>query len=128
VTSDPAERQRLLTFVVAGAGYAGVEIASEANEFLRASLPAYPMLERGELRVVTVDILARILPTFNDRLARRVVQRMQTRGIQLRLGVGLREATGSAVILTDGTRIETRSIIATVGIGTNPLLRDLPLT
>jgi len=128
VTADPDERQRLLTFVVAGAGYAGVEIASEANEFLRASLKSYPMLDAGELHVINVDILMRILPTFNDRLAQRVVQRMKARGIELRLGVGLKDATGSAVTLTDGSRIETRSIIATVGIGTNPLLRDLPLT
>ncbi len=128
VTSDTTERQRLMTFVVAGAGYAGVEIASEANEFLRASLRSYPMLDPRELRVITVDILTRILPTFNDRLAARVVHRMEERGIELRLGVGLKEATGSAVTLTDGTRIETRSIIATVGIGTNPLLRALPLS
>jgi len=128
VTADPVERQRLLTFVVAGAGYAGVEIASEANEFLRASLKSYPMLKPAELRVINVDILKRILPTFNDRLADRVVQRMKARGIELRLGVGLKDATGSGVTLSDGSRIETRSIIATVGIGTNPLLRDLPLT
>jgi len=95
VTSDAAERQRLLTFVVAGAGYAGVEIASEANEFLRASLRSYPMLDPKELRVITVDILTRILPTFNDRLTERVVERMQQRGIELRLGVGLKDATGS---------------------------------
>ena len=127
VTTDPAERRRLLTFVVAGAGYAGVEIASEANEFLRASLRAYPMLSPAEVRVIAVDILSRILPTFNDRLAQRVVDRMQRRGIELRLGIGLKEATGSAVTLSDGSRIETRSIIATVGIGTNPLLRHLPI-
>jgi NADH dehydrogenase len=125
VTTDPAERRRLLTFVVAGAGYAGVEIASEANEFLRASLKSYPMLKSEELRVINVDILTRILPSFNDRLASRVVDRMKARGIELRLGLGLKEATGSAVTLTDGSRIETRSIIATVGIGTNPLLRNL---
>ena len=128
VTADPSERQRLMTFVVAGAGYAGVEIASEANEFLRASLKSYPMLKAEELLVINVDLLTRILPSFNDRLAGRVVDRMKARGIELRLGVGLKEATGSAVTLTDGSRIETRSIIATVGIGTNPLLRHFPAT
>ena len=120
VTTDPAERRRRLTFVVAGAGYAGVEIASEANEFLRASLRSYPMISPGELRMITVDILSRVLPTFSDRLANRVVERMRHRGIELRLGVGVKEATATAVLLTDGTRIETRSIVATVGIGTNP--------
>ena len=81
VTTDPAERRRRLTFVVAGAGYAGVEIASEANEFLRASLRAYPMISPGELRMITVDILSRVLPTFSDRLANRVVDRMRHRGL-----------------------------------------------
>src|SRR2546428_4145347 len=127
VTTDAAERQRRLTFVVAGAGYAGVEIASEANEFLRASLRAYPMIAPSELRVVTVDILNRVLPTFTAHLAQRVVARMRTRGIELRLGVGIKEATAGAVVLADGSRIETRSIIATVGIGTNPLVRGMPV-
>jgi NADH:ubiquinone reductase (H+-translocating) len=127
VTTDAAERQRRLTFVIAGAGYAGVEIASEANEFLRASLRAYPMIAPSELRVITVDILTRVLPTFNDRLAQRVVDRMRSRGIEVRLGVGIKEATGSTVVLADGSRIETRSIIATVGIGTNPLVRAMPI-
>jgi NADH:ubiquinone reductase (H+-translocating) len=127
VTTDAAERQRRLTFVIAGAGYAGVEIASEANEFLRASLRAYPMIAPGALRVITIDILTRVLPTFNDRLAQRVVDRMRSRGIEVRLGVGIKEATAGAVVLADGSRIETRSIIATVGIGTNPLVRAMPI-
>jgi NADH:ubiquinone reductase (H+-translocating) len=127
VTTDAVERRRRLTFVVAGAGYAGVEIASEMNEFLRASLRSYPMIAPNELRVITVDILTRVLPTFSDRLAQHVVDRMRTRGIELRLGVGLKEATANAVVLTDGSRIETRSIIATVGIGTNPLVRVMPI-
>jgi NADH dehydrogenase len=127
VTTDAAERQRRLTFVVAGAGYAGVEIASEANEFLRASLRSYPMIAPDEVRMITVDILTRVLPTFNDRLAQRVVDRMRSRGIEVRLGVGIKEATAGAVVLADGSRIETRSIIATVGIGTNPLVRAMPI-
>ena len=127
VTTDAAERRRRLTFVVAGTGYAGVEIASEMNEFLRASLRSYPMIALGELRVITIDILTRVLPTFNDRLAQRVVDRMRSRSIELRLGVGIKEATAGAIVLADGSRIETRSIIATVGIGTNPLVRAMPI-
>jgi NADH:ubiquinone reductase (H+-translocating) len=104
-----------------------VEIASEANEFLRASLRSYPMISPSELRVITVDILTRVLPTFNDALAQRVLNRMRQRGIELRLGVGIKEATAGAIVLADGSRIETRTIIATVGIGTNPLVRGMPL-
>src|SRR5256885_12779416 len=85
------------------------------------------MIAADENRVVTGDILSRWLPNFNDHLAQRVVDRMRSRGIELRLGVGIKEATAGAVVLADGSRIETRSIIATVGIGTNPLVREMPV-
>src|SRR2546423_14590416 len=85
------------------------------------------MISPRELRLITVDILSRVLPTFSERLATRVVERMRRRGIELRLGVGVKEATASAGVLTDGTRIETRSIVATAGIGTNPPGRPLPI-
>src|ERR1700704_4271230 len=52
---------------------------------------------------------------------------MRSRGIELRLGVGIKEATAGAVILADGSRIETRSIIATGGLGTKPLGRGEPV-
>ncbi|TMC28589.1 MAG: cyclic nucleotide-binding domain-containing protein [Chloroflexi bacterium] len=127
VEPDPEERRRLLTFVIAGAGFAGIEIASEANEFIRSSLRFYPSIDAKEIRVIEVDILTRILPAFEQRLADRAMARMRRRGIDLRLGVGLSDATAGAVSLANGERIPTRSIIVTVGVGTNPLLTQLPV-
>jgi len=65
VETDPEERQRLLTFVVAGAGFAGIEIASEANEFIRSSLLFYPSITPSEIRVIELDIVTRILPALS---------------------------------------------------------------
>ena len=127
VETDAEERRRLLTFVIAGAGFAGIEIASEANEFIRSSLRFYPSIDPREIRVIEVDILTRILPAFETRLADRAMRRMRGRGIDLRLGVGLSDATAGAVTLANGERILTRSIIVTVGVGTNPLLTRLPV-
>ena len=127
VETDAEERKRLLTFVVAGAGFAGIEIASEANEFIRSSLRFYPSIDRSEIRVIEVDILTRILPAFEQRLADRAMRRMRERGIDLRLGVGLSDATAGSVTLANGERIPTRTIIVTVGVGTNPLLTKLPI-
>jgi NADH dehydrogenase len=127
VEADAEERQRLLTFVVAGAGFAGIEIASEANEFLRQSLRFYPSIDPAELRVIEMDILSRILPAFDEDLAERGMRRMRQRGIDLRLGVGLSDATSGSVTLANGERIPTRTIIVTVGVGTNPLLAKLPI-
>ena len=127
VESDPEERQRLLTFVIAGAGFAGIEIASEANEFIRSSLRFYPSVKPSEIRVIELDIVTRILPAFEQDLADRAMQRMRERGIDLRLGIGLSDATAGSVTLSTGERIPTRTIIVTVGVGTNPLLSSLPL-
>ena len=127
VETDAEERQRLLTFVVAGAGFAGIEIASEANEFIRSSLRLYPSIDPREIRMIEVDILTRILPAFEQHLADRAMQRMRARGIDLRLGVGLSDATAGSVTLANGERIPTRTIIVTVGVGTNPLLTTLPI-
>jgi NADH dehydrogenase len=127
VEADQQERRRLLTFVVAGAGFAGIEIASEANEFIRSALRFYPSINPAEVRVIEVDIVTRILPAFEEKLAERAMRRMRERGIDLRLGVGLSDATAGAVALANGERIPTRTIIVTVGVGTNPLLTRLPL-
>jgi NADH dehydrogenase len=127
VEPDPEERQRLLTFVIAGAGFAGIEIASEANEFIRSSLRFYPSIHPDDIRVIEVDIVTRILPAFEEDLADRAVRRMRRRGIDLRLGVGLSDATAGSVTLANGERIGTRTIIVTVGVGTNPLLAKLPV-
>jgi NADH dehydrogenase len=127
IEPDVDERRRLLTFVVAGAGFAGIEIASETNELIRGALRAYSSLDPSEIHVISVDILTRILPTFNDRLAARALGRLQSRGIDVKLGVGLKEATATGVLLGNGERIATATVIATAGIGTNPLLKALPL-
>ena len=55
------------------------------------------------------------------------MRRMCARGIDLRLGVGLQDATAGSVTLANGERIPTRTIIVTVGVGTNPLLAKLPI-
>ncbi|TME45153.1 MAG: cyclic nucleotide-binding domain-containing protein [Chloroflexi bacterium] len=128
VETDVEERRRLLTFFIAGAGFAGIEIASEANEFIRSALRFYPSINPAEVRVIEVDIVTRILPAFEQRMADRAMERMRKRGIDLRLGVGLSDATAGSVTLSNGERIPTRSIIVTVGVGTNPLLSTLPLT
>jgi NADH:ubiquinone reductase (H+-translocating) len=127
VEPDPKERERLLTVVIAGAGFAGIEIASEANEFIRKSLRLYPSINAAEIRVIEVDILTRILPAFDEDVADRGTRRMRQRGIDLRLGVGLSDATSGSVTLANGERIPTRTIIVTVGVGTNPLLAKLPI-
>ena len=127
VERDPEERARKLTFVVVGTGFAGVEIVSEANGFIRDSLRYYPGLSASELRFVAIDILPRVLPNWDEQLSEVAAQQMRRRGIELRLGLGLESASASEVVLSNGERIPTRTVIATSGVAPNPLLQTLPV-
>lgn len=127
VERDAEERRRMLTFVVVGAGWSGVEIASHANDLLREGLRFYPAIRPEELRVVLLSHAARILPAIDARLARRAEQHLKRCGVALRLSTGLRAATANSAILTSGEIIPSHSIITTVGIGTNPVIARLPV-
>ena len=122
VERDDQERRRMLTFVIAGAGFAGVEICSEINGLVRDSLRYYPAIRSREVRIVLLESGQRILPALDERLAARAARRLVHWGIDLRLGTGVRSATATAVLLTNGERIPSGTIIVTTGIAPHPVL------
>jgi NADH dehydrogenase len=125
VEEDPTERQRLLTFVVAGGGYAGVEIGAEANNLLRSALRFYPSIRPEELRVSIVSGTDRIMPAMNEKLARKASEYLTKKGVQLRLNTTLVQANAGEVILSTGERVPTRTIIVTTGIAPSPVVASL---
>ena len=127
VTRQPEDKRELLTFVVVGAGFSGVETVAEVNELIHRALKYYPNIRREEIRVLLVEYASRILPTFPADLAEYATRRMQIHGIEVLTGVGTKAATGTAVELTDGNLIPTRTIVATIGNGPDPLVATLGL-
>ena len=127
VEDDAAERARLLTFVVAGAGYAGVEIGAEANALLRSALPVYPSIRPEELRVSIVCSSDRILPAMHEKLAARAHRHLTRKGVTILLDTTLQSASAGEVVLSTGERVPTRTIIVTIGIAPNPVIAELPL-
>ncbi|MGN6811214.1 MAG: FAD-dependent oxidoreductase [Thermomicrobiales bacterium] len=126
VEDDPAERQALLTFIVAGGGATGVETAAEINDLIRGSLSRYRTIEREDVRVALVDAAPRLLLEVPVDLAGHAVQQLQRRGIEVILNNPVAGADGEALLLKDGTRLPSHTIIWAAGVATNPLLRDLP--
>ena len=116
VEEDPVERQRLLTFVVAGAGFAGIEIGSEANNLLRSALRFYPNIRPDELRVSIVSNMDRILFGMHEKLARNASKHLTKKGVHIRLNTTLVSASAGEVVLSTGERIQSRTIIVTAGI------------
>ncbi len=118
-------RRELLTFVVAGGGFSGVEVAAELNDFVRAVLPNYRGLRAEELRVVLLHSQDRILPEMAEPLAFFAQRILTQRGVELRLKTRLAAATGTAAVLSGGERIMTRTLVSTVPSSPHPLIERL---
>ena len=123
---DPSNRRPLLTFVVAGGGFAGVELAGAINDFAHGILADYPTLQPEELCTVLVHSRDRILPELSESLARYALQRMEERGVTFRLNTRLTDARPGVVVLSDG-EIRSETLVWTAGTAPNPFVKSLPV-
>jgi len=119
-------RKPLLTFVVAGGGFAGVETIAGMNDFLRDALPFYPHLRPEMLRLVLVHSGDEILPELGVQLGRYAHKKLSERGVDIRTNTKVVELSDHGVRLGDGTQITTSTLVWTAGTAPNPLLATLP--
>lgn len=124
--SDPTRRSSLLTFVIAGGGFAGVELAGALNDFAHGILADYPRLRPEELKVVLVHSRDRVLPELSESLARYAQEKMQLRGVSFRLNTRILDAHPGVVLLSEG-EIHTETLVWTAGTSPSPLLKCLLL-
>jgi NADH dehydrogenase len=101
-------RQPLLTCVVAGGGFAGVETLASINDFVREALPFYPHLREADLRMVLVHSGDSILPELDPRLGRYAQAKLEKRGVEFHLGTRVLGVKDEGVELSDGSVIPTR--------------------
>ncbi len=123
---DPEVRRALVTFVVAGGGFAGVELAGAINDFSRGISADYPVVAAGEIRIFLVHSRDRILPELSESLARYAQERMAARGVVFRLSTRVLNAQEGQVTLSDGV-IPTQTLVWTAGTSPNPLLKAFGL-
>jgi NADH:ubiquinone reductase (H+-translocating) len=126
IEPDPALRRALLTFVVGGGGFSGVEAVAELNDFVRAAARSFRNLDPREIRVVLVHAGARVLPELPTSLAVFAQDILMKRGVEIRFTTLLAGATADAALLQGGEAIPTRTLVATVPSGPNPLVAMLP--
>jgi len=124
---DAEVRRALLTVVVAGGGFAGVELAGALNDFARDMLANYRHIHPDEPRIVLVHSRNRILPELSKPLAAEAMEWMARRGVRFELNTRVADARGGVVVLDPAGEIRTETLIWTAGVTPNPLLRNLPL-
>ncbi|MBX3276867.1 MAG: NAD(P)/FAD-dependent oxidoreductase [Acidobacteria bacterium] len=124
---DAGKRRELLTLVVAGGGFAGVELAGALNDFARGMLADYPNLRAEDLQIILVHAGDRILPELSAPLARYALERMTDRGVTFKLKTRLADARPGVVVLGSGEQINAQTLVWTAGTLPNPLIKTLPV-
>ena len=124
---DMELRRQLLTFVIAGGGFSGVEVCAELNDFVRSVAKSYIGIDPKEIRVVLVHSQDRILPEMSPELALFAQNILMKRGVEIRLNTRLEAATGESAVLQDGEKIPTRTLVSTVPSSPHPLIENLDL-
>ncbi|MDH3227371.1 MAG: NAD(P)/FAD-dependent oxidoreductase [Thermoleophilia bacterium] len=125
--ADPDERSAMLTFVFIGGGYAGVEALAELEDLARDTKDLYPGLANVQTRWILVEATERIFPEVGARLGAYALRQLARRGVELRLGTTVIDASGGAVTLSSGEVIPCRTLVWTAGVRSNPAVVSLGL-
>lgn len=120
------QRHDLLTFVVAGGGFAGVETVAAMNDFLREACAFYPHLTEDQIRVVLVHPGAVILPELGEKLGAYAQKKLAERKVEIHVHARVAGVTADGVVLSDGAMIPTTTVVWTAGTSPNPRLETLP--
>ncbi|MFI5907975.1 NAD(P)/FAD-dependent oxidoreductase [Dactylosporangium sp. NPDC051541] len=119
---DEAERRARMTFVVVGAGYTGTEVAAQ-GQLLTADIAArHPRLAGCPPRWLLLDTADQVLPGMDARMAAGALDVLRGRGVDVRLGTSIREATAAGVTLTDGGSVASRTLVWCVGVRPDPVV------
>ncbi len=119
-------RRSLMTFVIVGGGFSGVEAAGELNDFVRESIEHfYHNLDRMDARVILVNSGGRILPEVTEDLAQFALQQLRKNGVEVMLNTRLIDATQDSVKLNNGSLISCNSLIWAGGALPDKLIGNL---
>jgi NADH dehydrogenase len=119
------DRSRLLTVVVVGGGFAGVETIASVNDFVREAIRYYPRLTAGELRIILIEAAGAILPELGPKLGGYAQEKLAQRGVEFRMKTAVRSVSDGEVRLSDNSTIKTNLLVWTAGVSPNPLLNIL---
>jgi NADH dehydrogenase len=129
VATDPEEVSRQLTFVIVGAGPTGVELAGQIAEIAHRTLPGeYRRIDPAQARIVLVDAVDRVLPTFSPESSAAAEKHLRKIGVEVRLGARVTDIDAGGVEISTGTgaeRIPAVNKIWSAGVAAAPLARRI---
>ncbi len=125
ICEDPAQRQRLLTFVIIGGGPTGVELAGALSELARKALTTdFRNIDTRMTRIVLVEAGSRVLTAFPESLSENARRSLTHLGVEIRFGTAVTQVDAQGVNLAD-ERIEATTVLWAAGVASSPAARWL---
>lgn len=125
---NPELKKELLSFVIGGGGFSGVEVAAELNDFVRKLAKQYPEIDPKLIRVVLVHSQDRLMDReLSESLSKYSEKILKKRGVEIRFGQRLTSASPNEAVIDGKEQIKAKTVISTVPSSPNPLLESLPL-
>jgi NADH dehydrogenase len=123
------ERDRLLTVVVVGGGFAGIEIFAELRSFASSLVGSYDTISFDDTHFHLIEAMGRIMPEVSLPTSHWVLKNLAKRGATVHLDTQLASAVDGKIELSTGQSFESDLIVWTAGVMANPVVRgtDLPL-
>ncbi len=119
------KKAALLTFVVAGGGFSGVETLGEMSEMVRRCISNFRNVDAKEVRFCLIHSRDVVLPEMARALGEAAGEVLRKRSVEMIMNARVRAATWHGVHLSTGQFLPTRTFVCTVGNAANPVVKDL---
>lgn len=116
----------LLTFVVVGGGFNGIETVGALNDFIRGTIKKYyKKINPGNVKIILVDAGKKILEQIDEDLGDYALKRLEEKGVTFKLNTQVKEVTEDSILMNDGTSIASYTVIWTTGVAPSKLIATL---
>jgi NADH dehydrogenase len=123
---DPERQRQLLTFMVSGAGYTGVQVVTGLRDLVCSSLPRfYKTINRNIIRVILVEISPKIVADLHTKLGAYVMDYLKGKGIEVRLNSRITRVSETGVEINNSENIPAGTVIWVSGVTVNPRIAEL---
>ena len=123
--ADPERRRALLTFAIVGGGPTGVEFAGALAELVYGPLRTdYPMLRQGDIRVVLVEMMDRLLGGMPEKLGAYALERLEHQGVEVLLESTVERVTAATLELEEQAAVATETVVWTAGVQGDPRVAE----
>jgi NADH:ubiquinone reductase (H+-translocating) len=126
VEPDPGRRKRMLTFVIVGGGFAGVETVGAINDLARQSLQHYGGIDPREVRVILIHGGPVILPELGEALGVYAQEKLRKRQVEIKLKTRVTAYADGAVHCDNGEAVAADMLVWAGGVSPSPILKDTP--